>query len=740
MEDITATSDNLQATIDDAALKIYLALVIENERRNREIFEGFNPVTGRGAPGPRQKIKIPDSPIRVQYMPERCVRHNILIKALIKRGTIKKYITDEMGWEYTEERYQDVVYAMMLARSEEDPAFYFAMIYKIVDKEEGTVIPYILNYGQRLLLKAQEEMRLAGKPIRIVMPKARQFGGSTETQLYGKWMQDCRHQRWNMAIMAHQTAASIRIRAMYDLALEHQPGWSVGYKGKRLKSAPFKGSTADFIVRTNTGDIVRDSITTVASYENYDASRSANLKMAHLSEVAYWKETEQKKPEGVLSSLNGTIGNRPDTMIVMESSGRVVGDFFYNMYQEAKDPEIPSAWLALFIPFFFIELYREEFNPRYQDIFKNKIPWRKVVEDKEYRPKALEFAKWLYDNKDNPNNPPGYRESGKFFWQLWQKGASFEAINWYRNKRNEFRTHSYFATEFPGDDVECFMAAGNLIFDKYCVDAMQSKMKKAPIFVGNIIGDDDKGARAIRTAKLIDRLDDGQTLRIWQMPDCLKVNDRYVVSVDIGGRTRTSDFTVMTVIDRFPMMFGGKPKIVARWRGHIRHDLLAWKAAQLAHFYDDALLVIEKNTADTKKDRIDEEGDHSGTIIDEIADYYPNMYIGRTEVDKVTQAVTNVFGFHTNVQSKIQVIDNYVAYIEDELYEEPDEMAFKELLIYERKEDGTMGNVDGKDNHDDIVMSTGIGLWVSQRMPMPTWKVESKGTTEIRKSGTMADI
>ena len=740
MEDITVTSDNQQATIDDAALKIYLALVIENEKRNREIFEGFNPVTGRGAPGPRQKIKIPDSPIRVQYMPERCVKHNILIKALIKRGTIKKYITDEMGWEYTEERYQDVVYAMMLARSEEDPAFYFAMIYKIVDKEEGTVIPYILNYGQRLLLKAQEEMRLAGKPIRIVMPKARQFGGSTETQLYGKWMQDCRHQRWNMAIMAHQTAASIRIRAMYDLALEHQPGWSVGYKGKRLKSAPFKGSTADFIVRTNTGDIVRDSITTVASYENYDASRSANLKMAHLSEVAYWKETEQKKPEGVLSSLNGTIGNRPDTMIVMESSGRVVGDFFYNMYQEAKDPEIPSAWLALFIPFFFIELYRMEFNPKYQDIFKNKIPWRKVVEDKEYRPKALEFAKWLYDNKDNPNNPPGYRESGKFFWQLWQKGASFEAINWYRNKRNEFRTHSYFATEFPGDDVECFMAAGNLIFDKYCVDAMQSKMKKTPIFVGNIIGDDDKGARAIRTAKLIDRLDDGQTLRIWQMPDCLKVNNRYVVSVDIGGRTRTSDFTVMTVIDRFPMMFGGKPKVVARWRGHIRHDLLAWKAAQLAHFYDDALLVIEKNTADTKKERIDEEGDHSGTIIDEIADYYPNMYIGRTEVDKVTQAVTNVFGFHTNVQSKIQVIDNYVAYIEDELYEEPDEMAFKELLIYERKEDGTMGNVDGKDNHDDIVMSTGIGLWVSQRMPMPTWKVESKDSSSVRRSGTMADI
>ena len=724
----------------DTSKKEIDALIRENIRRNREIFEGFNPVTGRGAPGPRIKVKIPDSPIKVQYMPERCVKHNKIIKDIIKHGSIKKYITDEIGWEYTDERYQDVVYAMFLARAEEDPAFYFAMIYKIVDKNEGTSVSFILNYGQRLLLAAQEKMRLERKPIRIVMPKARQFGGSTETQLYGKWMQDCRHKRWNMAIMAHQTAASIRIRAMYDLALENQPGWSVGYKGRRLKSAPFKGSTADFVVKTNTGDVVRDSITTVASYENYDASRSANLKMAHLSEVAYWKETEQKKPEGVLSSLNGTIGNRPDTMIVMESSGRVVGDFFYNMYQEAKDPNIPSAWLALFIPFFFIELYREEFNPKFYDIFTRKIPWRKVEEDEEYWPKAAEFAKWLLENKDNGNNPEGYRESGKFFWQLWQKGATFEAINWYRNKRNEFRTHAYFATEFPGDDVECFMAAGNLIFNKYAVDAMATKYKKQPIFVGNIIGEEDKGVRAIKTARLIDRLDDGQILKVWQHPDCLKVNDRYVVSVDIGGRSQTSDYTVMTVIDRFLMKSGGKPKVVARWRGHLRHDLIAWKAAQLAHYYNDALLVIEKNTADTKKAKLDEEGEHFGTIIDEIADYYKNLYVGRTEVDKVTQKVTNVYGFHTNTLSKEQVIDNYTAYIEDDLYEEPDEQAYVELYIYERKDDSTMGNVEGKNNHDDIVMSTGIGLWVSQRMPMPTWKAKDTGAGNSMKSGTEADI
>ena len=718
------------------------SMIVENKRRNREMFEGFNPVTGRGAPGPRQKVKIPDGPIKVQYMPERCVLHNIFLKRVLKHGTIKKYITDELGWEYNEETYQDVCCALFRMRAEEDPPFAFIMFYKIVDKEDGGVIPFHLNYGQRLLLGKQEEMRLAKNPIRIIMPKARQFGGSTETQLYGKWMQDFRHERWNMAIMAHQTAASIRIRAMYDLALEHQPGWSVGMKGKHLKSAPFKGSNTDFVVKTIGGEEVRGNVTSVVSYENYDASRSSNLKMAHLSEVAYWKETEQKKPEGVLSSINGTVGKRPDTMIVMESSGRAVGDFFYNMYQEAKNPDIPSAWEALFVSFFQIEIYRDELDPKWQNIFTNKIPWQKVERSEGYDDKAKAFAQWLLDNKDNPNCPEGYRETGKFFWQMWLKGASFEAINWYRNKRNEYRTHSYMATEFPCDDVEAFTAAGNLVFDKYCVDAMRLTMERQPIFVGNIVADEDKGHKAIKQARLIDKVDDGQILRIWQMPDCLKVDNRYVVSVDIGGSSTTSDFSVMTVIDRFGMMqgMGGRPKVVARWRGHMRHDLLAWKAAQLAHFYGDAMLVIEKNTADTKKQRLEEEGEHSGTIIDEIADYYPNMYIRATEVDKVTQKTTNIYGFHTNTLTKEYVIDNYKAYVEDALYEEPDKQAFDELLIYERKEDGTMGNVEGRNNHDDIVMSTGIGLYVSQKMPLPTWKKKETAGDGFGMAGTEADL
>ena len=62
---------------------------------------------------------------------------------------------------------------------------------------------------------------------------------------------------------------------------------------------------------------------------------------------------------------------------------------------------------------------------------------------------------------------------------------------------------------------------------------------------------------------------------------------------------------MISVLDR--MGESGMPEVVAQWRGHIDHDLLAWKSATIGAWYDDALLVIESNTLDSHNT----EGDHS---------------------------------------------------------------------------------------------------------------------------------
>lgn len=725
-------------------------LVEENKARNRVIFEGYNPVTGRGCPGERKKVVIDDCPIRKMLMPTRVVEHNVEMKKLIKRRSIRKYIELDLRTEYTDELKEDVVYMIFRIRATEDPAFAFIMFYEIADKQTGRMKPFSLNYAQRLVLAELEDMRLKGEPIRLIILKARQWGGSTLSEAYEKWMQDFRHpDGWGMVVLAHVKDATKRIKAMFVKMTQNQPGWSIGDKNDRLKLGSYQDSKSDFIVKNHRDEELGFRLISVGSYEKYDSLRSADTKMAHYSEVAYWKKTAEKEPEEVLSSIDGGIPMEPDTVEIMESSGRSSAGFFPDMYRRAKDPALPSAWRAIFIAFYQIENDRRELDEKWPNIYGHGISWRKVEEDKGYNQLAGAFARWLLDNRDNPNSPDGWQESGKFFWQLWQKGASFEAINWYRLRRNTFRSHTYIATEAPSDDVEAFRASGNLIFDMYAVEALRRHEKlgeKKPMAVGNIVGDYAKGAGAVRTAHFVEYISDGEILKVWQMPDCLKVNDRYIVSVDIGGAGKNSDFTVMTVIDRFPMMFGGKPKVVARWRGHIRHDLLAWKAAQLAHFYGDALLVFESNTAETEKGKIDTEGDHFGTIINEIEDY-ANLYVRESSVDQVTKRVVNKYGFHTNRQTKQYVIDNYIAYVDDQLYDEPDGQCYDEMAVYERHEDGSIGNVEGKDAagndaHDDIVMSTGIGLYISQtQMPLPTWKKEEEaGGVGVLKPGTEADL
>ena len=92
------------------------------------------------------------------------------------------------------------------------------------------------------------------------------------------------------------------------------------------------------------------------------------------------------------------------------------------------------------------------------------------------------------------------------------------------------------------------------------------------------------------------------------------------------------------------------------------------------------------------------------------------------------------------------MIDNYIAYVDDQLYYEPDIQCYDELTIYERHEDGSIGNVEGKDAsgndaHDDIVMSTGIGLYISQtQMEPPAWVREGNANVYTMRSGTAADV
>ena len=245
------------------------------------------------------------------------------------------------------------------------------------------------------------------------------------------------------------------------------------------------------------------------------------------------------------------------------------------------------------------------------------------------------------------------------------------------------------------------------LLDEEWMDKLKETCRE-PLYVGEVQGDGVQGKLALRNLHFVH--DRSGLLKVWMLPQKLKhkITNRYLVIVDVGGRGRDADYSDILVIDRYWMMFGGSPEIVAEWHGHIDHDLLAWKAAQIAAFYDNAKLVIESNTIETKDN--DTDGDQSELIFNRIAGVYDNLYVRRASEAKIAQGITTEYGYHTNRKTKPMIISNLVACVRDQSYIERNIDAIGEYAVYEKKENGSFGAADGY--HDDRVMTRAIGLHI----------------------------
>ena len=199
------------------------------------------------------------------------------------------------------------------------------------------------------------------------------------------------------------------------------------------------------------------------------------------------------------------------------------------------------------------------------------------------------------------------------------------------------------------------------------------------------------------------------------MDDAEQILDRYLVVVDIGGRSNKADFSVITVFDRIFMMPTydepeRKPIVVAQWYGHIDIDLLAWKAAQIATLYDNALLVIESNTLETHDPQRQVDGDQSLFILNQLRSVYSNLYARRQSAEDIRNHAPIKYGFHTNVSTKPMIISTLIRIVREHLYIERDARCLDEYLCYERKPNGAFGAIVGK--HDDLLMTRAIGLHI----------------------------
>ena len=695
------------ASVRSAALSVVsenvAKLIVLNHARNAEIKAKFNPITGEGSIGERKKIVIEDFPFPVQYIPKTMMRVP-LVRQLVEAGSIKKFLEEYMNTEYSDEDKEKVIEQFVRVRVKHDFAFWAAMYVFIKQKGGGEDVHFRLNRPQRKLIMRFERRRLQGKPIRLILLKARQWGGSTATQIYMAWLQLVHKVGLNSLIVGHVKDASTEVKDMFDKLIKEYPISMLYEMGEAYNETEPK-----IVGVGQSGNIhripQRNCKIKVGTAEKPNSARGGDYNLVHCTEVGLWVTTDGKTPEQIVRSACSGILLKPYTMIVYESTANGTGNFFQREYDAAKAGK--SQFESLFIAWFEIEQYA-------------------LALDDE-----VKFATWLWDNRNNENANSDREESGRYLWWLWEQGATLEAINWYILERSKYTDHGDMASEYPSDDVEAFVHSGARVFDKYHVEKFK-KACKAPKWIGDVYADGDEGEEALVNLRFSE--DKQGLLWVWAKPDVdgdEEVTDRYLVVVDIGGRGKKADWSVIVVFDRLNQMEGGKPVVVAQWYGHIDMDRLAWKAAQIASYYDNAYLVIESNTLETHDKERQVDGDMSGYILNQIKDVYTNLYARKQSDEEIKK-----YGFHTNVATKPKIISTLVKVIRDHLYVERDARCLDEYLCYEKKKNGAFGAITGK--HDDLLMTRAIGLQIAfYEMELPTIVVKTKKRMAPRRKAAV---
>lgn len=675
-------------------------LIQINEERNRLYFrKEYNPVMGDETQEviPRFKLELFGE---TMWLPE-SMKNNRVVQ-MVDSGFLFKL---EARAEDKKEFRRDILNGLAMDRLKEDFEFWAFTCAKIQDKLTKKMIPFKLNRGQRKLLGRYEKQRLADKPIRVILVKARQWGGSTLTQIYMLWLQLHHYENWHSVIISQLQSQSVNIRNMLSKVILNLPTYHPRASLKTfeqqqlIKHIPERGCRI-----------------LVNSAENPEATRSFDFSMVHMSEVALWADTQTKSGDDIAQSIYATVpDDQPGTFIVMESTAKGIGNFFHRQWLAAQDNKTNNidGLYPIFVAWYEIEIY------------KRKLPCS-----------AKEFIKSLSDYER---------------WQ-WNEGATLEGIYWYRmyKKKNNY-TDFQMKSEFPTTAEEAFQTKSG----KYFADEMITKLRRScrqPVFIGEIRGNAHKGFGAADGITLHENT--GlltEVLKIWTMPNDgidiarERVSNRFVVVVDVGGRSYRSDNSVIAVFDRIGMLLPGGPiERAAIWYGHVDPDILAWLAVRIAVFYNNALLVIENNTLDTKHRKESEnyvnEGNHYHTVLDEIAEVYDNLYMREGPPDEATGRPTFKIGWHMNKSTKYQAYDSYSAQLRDDEYIERDNGTVDEAQWLQLNASGQIEAMQGQ--RDDKQDTTAVGVYIAREhmSSVRIWDIVSGTNKPKAQSGNVAKI
>jgi hypothetical protein len=280
------------------------AIISENAKRLRRFTDPYDPLTGEGSMEEREGVVFSDIGTEIKFpkpmFEDPMFRHILTYKSVTDWANMMKTRPGSDWPQHLKDDPNSGFFMLDNLRHKYDPEYWFYTTISIQDKEDLSDTPFKLRRAQRILLKELLKMFWSGTPIRIVLLKARQWGGSTLVQMFMFWIQQIHKRNWHLAVCAQDDGAANNISEMYRRAASTYPK---EFGNVRFK--PYARSPKNIV------NVERGGIIGVGSINNPKQFRSFSYPMIHLSEPGVWEDTPKRTAAQLVASLRSIVLRRP---------------------------------------------------------------------------------------------------------------------------------------------------------------------------------------------------------------------------------------------------------------------------------------------------------------------------------------------------------------------------------------------------------------------------------------------
>lgn len=529
------------------------------------------------------------------------------------------------------------------------PAMHFSGCVQIENKDRSLIHP-VCNVMQTRMSEVYESCQYLGVPCFMLVLKCRQSGGSTFTaEIVNLHM---RNYVARAVCMADDYGNSRNLFRIFSRHVETDCfPWQMPHHAKSEELSFANGSWIE-----------------MDTAQNPKAGISATRNVVWMSEVAKYPSDGKRDAyttiSNMIASVNKTSAN---SLTIAETTPEGANGWFYDQWNK-------SATLTEFLA------------------GEQKNGWIKV------------FAAWFeFDDHVIPISEGQRRDILETLTERERRGMARyqwtpEQLAWRRLTlaMDCGSDEQIMDMHYPEDPESCFGASGRPRFDVAGMLALQSMARGQTPQTG-ILTRTEHGVAFRATA------DNESTVIIYEEP---RDRLRYLLVADTArsaSLTRGADPDCHSVLilqagysdgeKEFPL------KVVARIRPPCRidTDVLAEICISLSHYYGKCLAVVERNAGES--------------LIDLLARGQVNLY-QETSVDMITSKTRQIYGWHTDAESKRRAVDRLAALIRQTTPASPkiivDAHTADEFRMFVIDAKGNCAAQNGK--HDDDVMACAIGV------------------------------